>query len=622
MRPFITLIFLLLSAFTFAQDPLYRCVEEICGTPENHEDMEELLLRVKNERTAEQALFMERFANLVKNQQEHIHKQELLSIKALRELDINFINSLDPIDKHMVLFLQKVIPAMVELAVKNKLSVWVSIFSVVDEDFTTLFIEKKSSSEEAKWLNDFIGEIRNDVRLQKIFSLIFFPYPIFSMSGYLDTPNSPTFYSTQHALSDVLVGLEQNHEPSLLIEEIIKKSVTRVVESKDLDANKIEETNTIFAINELVKHLRTSSHQKLKNLFEKAPESFFKSIIETNSLSVKESSFLTSLSQAEIEKRYLLAMNVCEKSLAETSNQLPSMKEIENFRQYVMRAKLKAAEFTKRKISATFAKKVLTKFEKLQYDLPLNRENFEEEIINDLSASWSSNSSLESLKYSHLTHSTNEKEFLDDILNESTYFPFSHIVTLCNESYRQDFFSDKSVSDKHFKLPALFISWSTLKNLSAYKGVISHEMGHQLYAMIRGSSEKEDRHSKKSFNNLKEVLNCVADLHGKKDTTYESVDESGGPVQLIESLYTSEDFADQFSAFVERGETINMGCLFILEKENLYSDLSLINNIDQDPHSSGAYRVINIEAVKSKILPQSCSEALFAAELQIKSCMD
>ena len=86
--------------------------------------------------------------------------------------------------------------------------------------------------------------------------------------------------------------------------------------------------------------------------------------------------------------------------------------------------------------------------------------------------------------------------------------------------------------------------------------------------MLRGSVNNNNRHSEDSFNNVKQVVNCTASLHGNKDQEYYRLyDKEGTFNKIMISQYTSEDFADQFSAFVDQGNSQNMACVFA-QQEN------------------------------------------------------
>ncbi|MGZ3743961.1 MAG: hypothetical protein ACXWRE_09050 [Pseudobdellovibrionaceae bacterium] len=151
------------------------------------------------------------------------------------------------------------------------------------------------------------------------------------------------------------------------------------------------------------------------------------------------------------------------------------------------------------------------------------------------------------------------------------------------------------------------VGWQTIKNPRFGMGIWAHELGHiASYELGLGAVP---------------VKTCTAERHLESNTLF----DKSNPLYQAE-----EDWADAFSTAVitslprESLKPLNMGCLLLdwNKKTHDYDSLSMTNSFKGDIHSSGLYRLIQIQSGMGP-LPDSCVQAtnLPSSSDFFKSCI-
>ncbi len=183
-----------------------------------------------------------------------------------------------------------------------------------------------------------------------------------------------------------------------------------------------------------------------------------------------------------------------------------------------------------------------------------------------------------------------------------------------------DDYDPPSLVDKAFTQNGkVQLSWQSIKNLNYGAGIIGHEMGHIVSSSINPFNSSAER-SQSIQTDLPGKM-CTVDHH----TVSASLFDSKKPFYQAE-----EDWADLFSTvllknLVPKMKTHeNFGCLLLdyNKKKNEYKNLSFLPTIEGDVHSSGFYRLLQIQKEMS-FMPASCVEAsrLQGDSAFFKSCI-
>jgi len=141
------------------------------------------------------------------------------------------------------------------------------------------------------------------------------------------------------------------------------------------------------------------------------------------------------------------------------------------------------------------------------------------------------------------------------------------------------------------------------------KQVLAHELGHHIGHFMESHPLSQD-----TTYTFARVRQCLATTHNEVKSEDQMEVRSLGKKKYLwkENLYTEEDFADWIAA---KTSDKNMACFFI-QNEFLDQGIEglLVNPNINDTHSSGFYRLLNIEMQQRGKLPKSCKNDV------IKTC--
>lgn len=145
----------------------------------------------------------------------------------------------------------------------------------------------------------------------------------------------------------------------------------------------------------------------------------------------------------------------------------------------------------------------------------------------------------------------------------------------CTQTPSSDI-SDKTVPGDGF----LLVSWFSVRYPQVGLSILSHEIGHTVFAYS---------------NSINVTRQCLTEKQGNTDK------------------YLNEDFADVFAAKNNVAlmnqfnlKSLNFGCSLVFSSDNT----SLINMDAEDPHATGLYRAIQLTIHSGQSLPESCQEML------------
>lgn len=137
----------------------------------------------------------------------------------------------------------------------------------------------------------------------------------------------------------------------------------------------------------------------------------------------------------------------------------------------------------------------------------------------------------------------------------------------------------------------------------AGKQVLAHELSHHI-----GHFMEENPLSKDTTGKFKVLRQCLASSHkdGVKKVKVKVKSLKNKTHRWNENFYTEEDFSDWVAA---KTSDSNFACQFVKNMDfSQYEKMEdlFVNANKKDPHSSGFYRLINMELHQKGSLPESC----------------
>ena len=129
----------------------------------------------------------------------------------------------------------------------------------------------------------------------------------------------------------------------------------------------------------------------------------------------------------------------------------------------------------------------------------------------------------------------------------------------------------------------------TLANEEERDGIIGHEFGHVIYRTL--NKTEEFSHEKTRF---QAMVRCLQNKHPRQNGK-------------LDKRYTEEDFADTIGGLSNK---YNMACGLLTQENNVYTNLTLTNQNENDTHSSPLFRTLNVHHQQHGSLPSSCHKAL------------
>jgi hypothetical protein len=600
----------------FAHASLEQCISEICGTADKNDDIQEYQDKVIQRETTDKNFASNITKKLIDLKAQIIEKEKNnLSINS--KMDGALINSMNEEDRAILTFIHNIFPALAVLISDRTIirGLFSNIYFDDEADILTKLVESGIEQDEAQWLNQIFVAIKNDYDLQKIFGVLFSTVPEYAITSYTQESTRANFTNIHEQINTLITEIESK---SIILNKMAKKRLETIAMTKDLDSAKVREVLTFFTINEFLKVIRSKDQAVEKETFRQAilmSGHFLTNKILNKVKSINEKAGSLSLTPDEIESRFNLMNEKCIAKTSEIFNTLPDEKEITAFQKYLSVLKKKSLNFIQKKVSYGYASMAKEKIDKIQYDVPLNQEFFQQEILDELSEVTLLSQNLSPSERLIFQLLELNAETLD-----SEVYPFHSLLERCEAREETDSFYDYAVTENFIEIPSIKVSWSVLKDFPRFKSVFAHEMGHQIYYLIRGGIHDDNSHSIGSFNKVKEIVSCVSSIHGKVNDEYDMWDQNGDHAELKISQYTVEDFADHFSAYVEKGSEMNMACVFPTQENNEYKELSLTNPLETDSHSAHSFRIMNIEFLKKGQLPESCKEVLAPENLELKNC--
>jgi len=592
-------------------ESLNQCAVDICRLPEENLSWEEVLLPKEEIKNFEA---VEEIKDMIKANKKSFLESEMTLLRSLEGEQREYVESLSKEDQALLIFFKKITPAVISLYMKGHASPsLLSSFIIFERDFKKIFIEDGMSEEEASWTADAINSLRLSFKSGDLYGVLFSKTPEYAITSY--TGNS--LYSNFRSLVEqVNLFFEDDKRFNSQLFDIFLRTIPKSY-LNDIDSDKALRINTSFLIKELLKQIKKpeSDEVKLFTNFLKSPPDFIITSMHTSwKTDFSKSKDNLELTEPEIDERFLKVLKNCGEKLNAGMSQLPTDREIKEIQAYIRKVRRRAIHFVQSKVSYSFAKSIDEQLSQVQFDLPLNRKNFKEKILTRLSFFRSGVYSFNELRLLSLVG-------VNDGLLESENFPFHRLASECEEYPSMSVLYDYSVSQEIINVPSLKISWSVLKNMDKLKGVIAHEFGHQLFSFLRGAIHSQKAHTKESYNNVRKIISCISSIHRGKAEEYTLYDENGNYTKIPITQYTNEDFADQFSALVEKDNNQNMACVFLKEKDGRYIENSMVNFDKEDVHSSAILRILNIENSKKKEISKSCIEVLKSSEIKMKSCL-
>jgi hypothetical protein len=606
----------LLSSFTASAD-LNQCIVDICGPASENRNIDFYQNQYESD------------DKLNKNEKEFLlkaidaNKENFFSIKvnALKEIEafsLETFNSINSVDKGiLVLFVQGLIPlSTISYSSNNR----------IRGEFSELFIDDSLEYDEVfKILQDagndeslsslqanYIINIKQSKLARKVLGMMFSRAPEHALGDHFNSENKETILKLYHEKMSQVIDEILNHDTASdsKILKFLANSYKGYLEIGDLSAEEISQLNLLFGLNlfkmEFLKEQKGSAKEGFwdNTLDDRILESTFE-MLQTKAKSMTSNS---SYSKKDREEDFLEAKKICIEKLEYNIQKLPTRTQINNFIYYYRKLVKGAKSFTEKNISYSFAKVVDKKLSKLQIDLPPTREVFIKKVPVIMKNKASANVDL-SVVLANLIIAP---------IGENTY---SFLIDSCSQGSIEGAFYDYSVSSL-WHAPSLKLSWTTLKEFERFKGVIAHEVGHQLYMLYEGEYDLEERFTWAEFNNSRNLFQCISQNHEDRSISRSSWSPDGALESFKVSKYANEDFADQFAAYIEKETAANYACVFLKIEDNQYSDLSFINTDDDDHHSSNAFRVLSIEKTKQGALPESCNRALDDQNYEVHVCAE
>lgn len=612
---FIYFIGLAFSLSSFASSNLNQCVQDICGAPEENMSYSEVNNLITSE---EDEIVISKLIDGIRLNKGNFELETKSFLDIYSGDRAKFLENLSSIDKSTIVYFRKLFPALVIMAEKGL--VVPNLFSSLyfyEAEYKKLFLESGMGEEEASWTSELITKFKASYKMSDLFGVLFSRVPEYAISSYSGQYDYSNFRNIVEQFGEIAGNSSTEIPLSPIEDSVFLAAVTKSLKRlnlADLSTEKVRTINTAYVVKELVKQFRNPENESVKdfvNYLESTPSSIWSSIISKFDSEVEELISLRESQKDSLNQNFENVLNTCKTHLIEAYKKLPTKSEIEFFRKYLREVKKEAVNFVKRKISYSMGKTVDAKLAKVQFDLPLAKENFTTYIQNELSKNSRDYTDDEKMIIS--MSSLNLQEL------SSKNFPFGALEGSCTDLEDNGVLYDYAVTEEMITVPSIKVSWSVLKNMDRLKSVVTHEIGHQLFAMLRGSIKKEEAHTKTSFNNVKEVLKCVSSIHkDAKSEEYTIWDENGDYHKVPITQYTNEDFSDQLAALVDRDNKFNMACVFMDEENSDYTNLSLVNENEDDTHSSGFFRVLNIEMIRKNNLPESCS----GLDDGLKNCLD
>ena len=190
--------------------------------------------------------------------------------------------------------------------------------------------------------------------------------------------------------------------------------------------------------------------------------------------------------------------------------------------------------------------------------------------------------------------------------NEETFR--DQVASSCDE-FEVEGLSDASYRLKNGKIK---VSWLSFKDPSHQKGIFFHELGHALSTFMERSSLSPE--SSKKF---KTVRNCLNGKLGAVNFGLKSIGDGVLKLEITNSPYLEENWADMISASMLDESDSNFACYLQSKRGGDYHDMRVYPpEGDSDTHAPNFFRALSIHQLKNKNLPDACKKVLSEKEMK------
>lgn len=616
------ILLVLLSLFSisvFGTDT--SCFEQICGKKEDFKNfpmlVEEDLRRIDEQDEIFKNLLNDKLENLIKNQKEkwQLRYDYFKNInerigKSFNGFPMFFHTALSPvIDNFQILYEKEVIETL-------NFSTALIFFN---EEKARVVLADKYTEHELDWVVRINKEFYRDQRFSRFF--VFFltkNFPENTFNSVLSNDDISAFQAMNVDLAHSLKRLEMIDVANLnafeknLFLGITKKS-QYLINLNEFPRFVFSEINSSLFVLELMISYFLSSQDKFSTLVREVPASYIEKhkqvLMEIPLDKINPLLIPIETMNLGIEK----AKNDCVQVALSLAKVSPGLKQIQQVQMKLNKIQKNAVHFLNKNFGTSLGDYVDQKFSLLQFNLPATRSFVESYIIESLE-----NSDQLSDEF------FDEKILLDSHLyqqNEDDSFFDLNIIEQCMPFQIDNFLDDKiNITNNR---PTVNVSAVTAKHFDKFEMVLAHEVGHFVYQLLKGSTNRnysDFPSSEALISKIQEKLSCISDNHPYA-TKEDFVIDLETDISFKTGFYSSEDFADLFAASVIDQDAQNSFCYLIFQNESNEPDLNLINNEPTDPHSATFYRVLNTQSTLKGQLPVECKDVVTAqSNVTIKSC--
>lgn len=595
------------ASLSVANENLNQCMKDICGPVKNNPSYEYYRDAYQGSGLSEAQ--KERIKEVIASTK----SSEVAKYKEAKQLVDSFsaetYKSFLKVDQGLVAFIHLVLPAYGEVLMAGY-SNRVDPSNFDEAKLIELLKTSGKDEKEAQLKARAFLLAQSSNSASKIIGLLYSQNPEYHLGLLLGQLADKPILRIYHDLFGPLMASYEERLPgaeSSLIRSLAINSKS-YLSLGELSAEEIRTLNTLFAMILLETQYNREKNGEEKDglwtflLSDEAQESASSAVLKrVGSIKTPE------LSEEAINSLLNQSSAQCVAGLDQKAKKFPTKEEHKRFRDFYRGLVQKAKRFTNKEISYSMGRRVEEELGRVQIDLPPTLETYLDELS-------------ERIVVAQNTEITNELIAINSLSEPSGIAPFQKSVDLCQEDALDIPFYDHSTAADYI-MPTLKISWTTIRELERFRGVVAHEVGHRLYEMFKGESDIQTSFTQDEFDRSTDIFQCISNNYPAKEETRITYAPSGEESSMQVSKYANEDFADQFAAWVDRDNEHNFACVFLSGEDDEYAGLSFLNPIEEDHHSAGAFRVLNVEKTKKGFLPQSCEVALRESNQELNICI-
>lgn len=472
------------------------------------------------------------------------------------------------------------------------------------------------SASESLWITKLEKELYTNFKFSGSFIAAVMqdeiPEPIFA--ELLNKKDLAIFYAVHEHISIALQKLKgiDGLTPSYQLVQHSIVELEKVKQMTELPSFILEELhNTLMVANIIVDYERNGVMFRLINSI---PNSLMDEAYET--VSKENLGAFNPNKQADFKEKETKEkiLNDCMHSVSKFLGTGVSTNEVRGFANELNFIKKQAETFALRYGGIQSQYLISERMNVLEFNLPASREfiynHVKEQLSEDVVSVVDETSKLQ--KFPLITLG----------LNKSDPFSLTSITEdVCGDHGYYDYLTDAVLSSN--TRPTARVNWRTVKYIERYKMVLAHEVGHVLYKALDTFLFTPDSNAPLADKaRIGELITKMSSSYSNlKTVTQENRFIKNSNQSLITTIYTDEDFADIFSAYVYKGKrAYNSMCMLLDGAED---QLKLVNQDVTDTHSASFYRVISTELNKEGSLPKSCKNFLGKQDkIKVQSIID